>query len=54
MTQKAAVGVLIGLAAGVIAVKTVAAEGPVVGVVDVDRDDMHREMASMRQGTMIL
>ncbi len=51
---KTVVEVLIGLVAKVIAMKTVAAEGPVVGAVDLDQDDMHRKMASMRQGIMIL
>ena len=38
----AAVGVLIGLAGGVIAMKTVAAEDLVVGAVNINRDDMYK------------
>ena len=45
---------LISLFAGVIVIKMVAVEGLVVGVIDVDQDNMHREMTLMRQGTMIL
>ncbi len=54
MTQKAAIGVLIGLAAGVIFVKTVVAQGLIMGAVDVNWDNMHREMTSMRQDIIVL
>ncbi len=45
VTQKGAIGILIGLAIGVIAVKMVVAESPVVGAFEVDRDDTQREVA---------
>lgn len=45
---------LIGRVVETITMKTITAEGPVIGVIDVDRDDMHRKMALMRQDTMVL
>lgn len=49
--QKVVIGVLIGLAAGVIAVKMVVAESPIMGAVDIDQNNIHIEMALMRQNT---
>lgn len=48
MTQKTAVAILIGPATGISVVKMVAAESLIMGAVDVDRDDIHREIASIR------
>lgn len=48
MTQKAAVGELIGLVVRMMAVKMVVAESSVVGAVNVDRDDMYKEMTWMK------
>ena len=53
VTQKAAVETMIGLDAGVFAVKTVAVEGLVLGAVEVDEDDMHTEMALIEQDTTV-
>ena len=47
MIQKAAIEMLIGLATGMIAMKTVVTKGSVIGVVNINRDDMYKEMASM-------
>lgn len=49
--QKAAFGLLIGLAAEVIIVKMVVVKNLVMEAIDVDWNDMHREIALMRQDT---
>lgn len=53
MTEKATVWMLIGLAAVVIAMKTVAIEDFIMKVVDVDWNDMYRKIASIIQGTIV-
>ena len=50
-TQKAVVRVLIGLVAGMIAMKIVVAETFIVEAVDINRNDIYREMILIRQGT---
>lgn len=45
---------LIGLVAKTITMKTVAVEGLIVEAIDVNGDDMHRKMALIKQGTIIL
>lgn len=54
MTQKAAIKRLIGLAAGVITVKTVAAKSLIVGTIGIDWDHMHKKVVAGRLYTMIL
>lgn len=49
--QKAVVELLIGLIARVIAVKMVMIETLVIGVVNIDRNNIHGKMALMRQST---
>lgn len=52
--QKTVVGVLIGLAVRVIAIKTITTEGLFGGAIDIDQDDICRQMPFMRQDTMVL
>lgn len=54
MIQKATVGMMIGLATMMIAVKTVTVEGYLVKAVDVDRSSIYRKIISIRQGIIIL
>lgn len=48
VTQKTAIGVLIWPAAKVITIKIVAPESLIIEIVDVNRDNMYEEIASMR------
>lgn len=50
MIQKAAVGVLIGLSTRIIVVKIVVVESLIVEVIDIDWNNMHKEMALIKHG----
>lgn len=54
MTKKAAIEVLISLNAVLSAVKAIIAEDLVVRAVNIYQNDIYREMALMKQSTIIL
>lgn len=51
MIQKSAIGILISLTVGVIIMKIIVAENLIVEVVDINQDNIYREMTLMKQDT---